>query len=134
MSDLPNEEIEGRLIAQRDVLRVLVQRMLGYPGASALLSELEKLLDVQNHQEDPGALPSEAFAVEGAKLRELELILEGAVARPEPRARRTPGRSEDPKTLEEQLEEGLEDTFPASDPVSVTYTAVPGAPKPKPAG
>ncbi len=30
---------------------------------------------------------------------------------------------------EEELEEGLEDTFPASDPVSVTSTSVPGAPK-----
>lgn len=33
--------------------------------------------------------------------------------------------------LEEQLEEGLEDTFPASDPVSVTSTSIPtGTPKP----
>ena len=29
---------------------------------------------------------------------------------------------------EEELEEGLEDTFPASDPVSVTSTTVPGGP------
>jgi hypothetical protein len=29
---------------------------------------------------------------------------------------------------EEELEEGLEDTFPASDPVSITSSAVPGAP------
>jgi hypothetical protein len=29
---------------------------------------------------------------------------------------------------EEELEEGLEDTFPASDPVSVTSTAIPGGP------
>ena len=28
----------------------------------------------------------------------------------------------------EELEEGLEDTFPASDPVSITATAIPGAP------
>lgn len=32
---------------------------------------------------------------------------------------------------EEQLEEGLEDTFPASDPVSVTRTTKPGAPSGK---
>jgi hypothetical protein len=30
---------------------------------------------------------------------------------------------------EEELEEGLEDTFPASDPVSVTSTSIPGGPK-----
>lgn len=42
------------------------------------------------------------------------------------RKRRTPGRSEDPSVLEEQLQEGLEDTFPASDPVSVTSTLISG--------
>ncbi|MBZ9987932.1 hypothetical protein LB572_12600 [Mesorhizobium sp. BH1-1-5] len=29
---------------------------------------------------------------------------------------------------EEELEEGLEDTFPASDPVSITSSAIPGSP------
>ena len=29
---------------------------------------------------------------------------------------------------EEELEEGLEDTFPASDPVSITSTSIPGGP------
>lgn len=43
--------------------------------------------------------------------------------------RRTPGRSEDPSVLEEQLQEGLEDTFPASDPVAVTTTLIPRAAK-----
>jgi hypothetical protein len=47
----------------------------------------------------------------------------------EERKRRTAGRAEDKDTLEEQLEEGLEDTFPASDPVSVVTTAIPGCTK-----
>lgn len=35
------------------------------------------------------------------------------------------------RDLEEQLDEGLEDTFPASDPVSVTSTSIPtGTAKP----
>lgn len=46
--------------------------------------------------------------------------------------RRTPGRTEDLRTLEEQLQEGLEDTFPASDPISVTSTVISGGPKDKP--
>ena len=41
-------------------------------------------------------------------------------------ARRAQGRSEEPETLEEQLQTGLEDTFPASDPVSVVSTVIPG--------
>lgn len=32
---------------------------------------------------------------------------------------------------EAELEEGLEDSFPASDPVSVTSSAIPGGPKKK---
>ena len=40
--------------------------------------------------------------------------------------RRTPGRAEDRETLEEQLREGLEDSFPASDPVSVVSTLIAG--------
>ena len=43
--------------------------------------------------------------------------------------RRTPGRAEDRETLEEQLSEGLEDTFPASDPVSVVSTLIAGRSK-----
>jgi hypothetical protein len=42
------------------------------------------------------------------------------------RRRRTPGRAEDRATLEEQLREGLEDSFPASDPVSVVSTLIAG--------
>ncbi len=34
-------------------------------------------------------------------------------------------------TLEEELETGLEDTFPASDPVSITITSISGQPKSK---
>jgi hypothetical protein len=49
----------------------------------------------------------------------------------QPPKRKTPGRAVDRPTLEEQLQEGLEDSFPASDPVSVTTTVIPGRPKPK---
>jgi hypothetical protein len=45
--------------------------------------------------------------------------------------RRTAGRSEDRKVLEEQLQEGLEGSFPGSDPVSVTSSLISGSPKPK---
>ncbi|MCO6180548.1 hypothetical protein [Ciceribacter sp. RN22] len=33
----------------------------------------------------------------------------------------------DAAVLEEELQEGLEDTFPASDPVSASYSSTPGA-------
>lgn len=40
--------------------------------------------------------------------------------------RRTLGRSEDSRTLEEQLQSGLEDSFPASDPPAVVSSTIPG--------
>jgi hypothetical protein len=46
-----------------------------------------------------------------------------------PKKRRTEGRAEDRATLEEQLTEGLEDTFPASDAVSVVSTLIAGRAK-----
>ncbi len=50
--------------------------------------------------------------------------------------RKTPGRAVEPDLLEEQLTEGLEDSFPASDPISVVSTAIAGQPKkhPSPGG
>ncbi len=39
---------------------------------------------------------------------------------------------EDKADLEEQLEEGLEDTFPASDPVATTITSIPAGTPPPP--
>lgn len=41
-------------------------------------------------------------------------------------------KKQSPKqALDNELELGLEDTFPASDPVSVTSSAIPGRPKRK---
>jgi len=50
--------------------------------------------------------------------------------RRERRARRSDARPKDQDILQEELDEGLEDSFPASDPVSVTSTTISGAPKP----
>ena len=41
-------------------------------------------------------------------------------------------KGKNPAELESQLNEGLEDTFPASDPVSTTTTSIPtGTPPPR---
>ncbi len=46
------------------------------------------------------------------------------------RARRSDDRPKDQQVLQEELDEGLEDSFPASDPVSVTSTTISGSPAP----
>ncbi|PWK71757.1 hypothetical protein C8K44_106273 [Aminobacter sp. AP02] len=48
--------------------------------------------------------------------------------RRERRARRSDDRPKDQHILQEELDEGLEDSFPASDPVSVTSTTISGGP------
>ena len=53
------------------------------------------------------------------------------VGEPQKKLRKRPtlDRSKDQDELSHELDEGLEDSFPASDPVSVTSTAIPGAPR-----
>ena len=53
---------------------------------------------------------------------------------PDKGQRTTPSALEkdDAANLEEQLEEGLEDTFPASDPVATTVTSIPAGTPPPP--
>jgi hypothetical protein len=97
MSDLSNAEIEGRLTALRDAVALLLRKNSGEAEAD-ITSALEAMATIDNHQEDPGTQPSRAFAAESARVHEVAL----------------------------QLDEGLEDSFPASDPVSVTSTSISG--------
>lgn len=52
----------------------------------------------------------------------------GRQAKAVKRPGRTDDRPKDQQALQSELDEGLEDSFPASDPVSVTVTSIPGAP------
>ncbi len=82
MSELTNEEIEGRLNAQRETLALVVALLAGLDAASKRIwAELEARFQFQNNQEDPGALPSSAFAIESAMMREFKLIFEETRAR-----------------------------------------------------
>ena len=82
MSDLTNEEIEGRLNAQREALAFLFALAFdGEEDFERLWRLLEERFQFQNNQEDPGVLPSRAFAIEGAMMREFRQIAEDARAR-----------------------------------------------------
>ncbi|CAH2395499.1 conserved hypothetical protein [Mesorhizobium escarrei] len=82
MSKLTNEEIEGRLNAQRETLALVVALLAGLDAAAERIwAELEARFQFQNNQEDPGALPGSAFAIESAMMREFKLIFEEARAR-----------------------------------------------------
>lgn len=82
MSKLPNEEIEGRLNAQRETLTLVIALLARLDATSERMwAELEDRFQVQNNQEDPGALPSSAFAIQSAMMREFRLIADDARAR-----------------------------------------------------
>ena len=82
MSDLTNEEIEGRLNAQREALAFLFALAFDQEeDFERLWRLLEERFQFQNNQEDPGVLPSRAFAIEGAMMREFRQIAEDARAR-----------------------------------------------------
>ncbi len=55
--------------------------------------------------------------------------LQGRPSERKPEQRKVGRRGLSKATLEEELEVGLENTFPASDPVSITVTSIPGQPK-----
>lgn len=58
----------------------------------------------------------------------MEAIIESSYRR---RQRRVPDRPKSRQALDLELDRGLEDSFPASDPVSVVSTAIPGCPAPR---
>lgn len=72
------EELEGRLNGQRQVLALLLAwlRSRG-EGYNELLSLMQDLC-TSDQQEDPGAVPTAAFAIEGARVTEIRQILEEA--------------------------------------------------------
>jgi hypothetical protein len=130
MSDLTNAEIEGRLNALREILVVALGQATGEAAAN-IRAALDGMAAIENHQEDPGTAPSRAFAAESARLREAGIIRETLAGSRNVKPGAT-DRELDAETLEEQLDEGLEDSFPASDPVSITTTAISGGAKPLP--
>lgn len=98
------------------------------------LDRFEKaMLEVMERScsDDPDFEDMKEFATEHllACIREVRSSADITSAQEDVRSRRTPGRSENRETLEDQLQEGLEDTFPASDPPAVVSTTISGGAK-----
>jgi len=74
------EELEGRLSAQREVLIAFLAAYLSgdSKSLSARLGDETMFMD---GEEDPGVIPSEAFAFEEARSAEIRAILKAAQAR-----------------------------------------------------
>lgn len=70
------DELDARLTAQRRVLMWLVKE-LSPEQAARLMAELWEPFPPQDGQEDPGAVPAGAFAVEAGYGAEIRMILRG---------------------------------------------------------
>jgi hypothetical protein len=71
----PIETLEGRVIAQRKLLAMILGAM---PEDAEIWRQLDRRAVSENHEEDPGVVPDEAFAIEAAISSELWLITDAA--------------------------------------------------------
>ncbi|MDH6268907.1 hypothetical protein M2360_004326 [Rhizobium sp. SG_E_25_P2] len=71
------DELERRLNAHREVLTALVAALARGDGGD-ILERLAQETLFMNGQEDPGVLPSEAFALEQAHADEIRRIVDAA--------------------------------------------------------
>lgn len=76
-------KLEARLTAQRRVLMWLISR-LGKVEAACLLNALWEPFPPQDGQEDPGAVPVDAFALTAAYGEEMRTILRPLADTPAP--------------------------------------------------
>ena len=80
---MENRKTEFMLAAHREIL-VVVLSALARQGGDAW-AEIRRVLEevpiVQDHEEDPGVVPSEAFARQNAMTAEITSILDDATAR-----------------------------------------------------
>jgi hypothetical protein len=75
MTDNP-ETIEGRILAHRKILARLLQAVASGKIGPEILEDLKDRRQLELHQEDPGAVPDPALAIEGAIADEVRQVLE----------------------------------------------------------
>jgi hypothetical protein len=116
------------------IVREALHRLAQTYGAACLDKFERAMIDrIEAHQADiPNLEDVKEFAVEQlyAEIKDAREFPDNKQPLEPISTRRTQGRSEQSETLEEQLQTGLEDTFPASDPPAVVSTAISrGGPK-----
>lgn len=78
-TSLSIEAVEGRLLAQRKVLALILAQLLRQDGGRDLRDALDTVSVMQDHQEDPGAVPDGPEIIEGAMAVEIREIVRAAV-------------------------------------------------------
>jgi hypothetical protein len=75
MTDTP-ETLEGRILAHRKILARMLQVLASGKGGESLIEDLKDRRQLELHEEDPGAVPDPALAIEGALADEVRQVLD----------------------------------------------------------
>jgi hypothetical protein len=84
---MTEDELEGRLLAHRRMLQLIVGALVETPVGERVQALLGARETMQDGQEDPGAVETAGMAVELALADEFRLIAEGIAASAADRAR-----------------------------------------------
>ena len=77
MTEPSYQALDARLDAQRRVLAWILEQMIATPAQlEHLLANLDQSVIQQDHQEDPGAVPNEAFGPNAIFAAEMRAILD----------------------------------------------------------
>lgn len=115
-----DQTLEGRLLAHRRVLQLIVAELATIPAGERLGAQLQARSTFQDGQEDPGAVTGIGTALELAVAEEIRAIAEGRAG---PVASDTghirpagPESMRDPPEDWDEVDEASDESFPASDP------------------
>ena len=73
-----NQDVtEGRLLAHRRILQLILAELAGTPAGERLASLLRDRSSLQDGQEDPGAVETAGMGVELALAEEFRHVVEG---------------------------------------------------------
>ncbi|RVB80358.1 MULTISPECIES: hypothetical protein [unclassified Mesorhizobium] len=132
--DLQRLKLEASAYFGPKMLKESLLRLCQVCGSDSLERFEKNMVDQIEAMQDDDRANFETlkeFAIEQlyACVREVKSSPDMKQPLEEAETRRTSGRSQKPETLEDQLQAGLEDSFPASDPPAVVSTAIPGGSK-----
>jgi hypothetical protein len=117
---MEQDELEGRLLAHRRMLQLIVGALAETPSGERVQALLRERSTMQDGQEDPGAVETAGMGIGLALAEEFRWTLEGipGTAPPATGAVRPagPDSMRDPPQEWDKVDEAADQSFPASDP------------------